>query len=516
MTDQMHSSRRHVLRLMLSSALAVICCDGQHLAAEPASRAGRPFSPERLRERARLLSTHEFQGPEGKLPEVLRDLTVEQYRDIHFRSDQALWADTGNFTAQFFHLGSYYTQPVRVFAVTNGIAKEQVYAPTLFDFGTTDLGPTPLPASLGFAGLRLHTTLNSSDYLDELIAFLGASYFRALGRGMRYGISARGLAIGTATSNNEEFPLFREFYLEKPVDNHSIVVHALLDSPSTSGTYTFTIRPGRDTIIDVNLTLFPRTSITTLGLAPMNSMFYFGPNDRATIDDFRAAVHDSEALAIWTGADEWLWRPVVNPSRLRISSFADHNPKGFGLIQRDREFSDYQDLDARYEKRPSLWVEPVGDWGPGAVMLIEIPTDRESNDNLVAFWRPTEPLAEHHEWQFTYRLHWCIEPPHASEAPPARVVATRIGRSSDPANTRFVIDFVGTSLPDSADGQVDAEVTTSRGEVRNVSTRFNDSIGGWRAAFDLVVAADELAELRCRLKVHDNPASEIWCYQWSV
>ena len=516
MTDQLHLSRRHVLRLMLSSGLAVMSCDGQRPWAEPATRSGHPFSIERLRERARLLSTHAFEAATTKLPDMLRELTVEQYREIRFRGDQALWADPGKFTAQFFHLGSYYTQPVRVFAVSGGNSQEVAYSPALFDFGNTDLGPKPLPETLGFAGLRIHTALNSADYLDELISFLGASYFRALGRGMRYGLSARDLAIGTATSDNEEFPIFREFYLEKPVDNHSIVIHALLDSPSTSGAYTFTIRPGRDTIVDVNMTLFPRNSISALGLAPLTSMFYFGPNDRANVDDFRSAVHDSEALAICTGADEWLWRPVVNPSRLRISSFVDHNPKGFGLVQRDREFADYQDLDAHYEKRPSVWVEPVGDWGPGAVMLIEIPTDRESNDNLVVFWRPAEPLAEHRECQFTYRLHWCVEPPHNTEAASARVLATRIGRGATPDNTRFVVDFAGTTLPDSGDAQIDAIVTTSRGALMNVATRFNDSIGGWRASFDLSVTDDQPAELRCYLKVRDSAVSETWCYQWTA
>ena len=515
MTDQTHFSRRHVLRLLLASGLAGFVSDRERPWADPATRQGRPFSVERLRERARLLAGHEFRAPESKLPDVLEDLGIEQYRQIRFRPDQALWAADGKFTTQFFHLGSYYDDPVRVFAVVEGNAAEVQYSPALFDFGETDLGPKPLPETLGYAGFRVHTALNSPDYLDELISFLGASYFRALGRGMRYGMSARGIAIGTATNDNEEFPLFREFYIEKPVDAHSIVIHALLDGPSVTGAYTFTIRPGADTIVDVNMTLFPRVTLTTAGLAPLTSMFFFAANDRVGVNDFRPAVHDSDGLMLLTGAGEWLWRPVVNPQRLRISSFVDHNPKGFGLMQRDRAFANYQDLDARYEMRPSVWVEPVGDWGPGSVMLIEIPTDSETNDNLVAFWRPEEPLIAKREWQFTYRLHWCADAPIGAEPRPAQVAATRVGRAEADAGTRFVIDYQGGRLPP-ADGQIEAVVWASRGVVQNTVTLFNDVSQGWRVSFDLSVTDDEPTELRCFLKVGDSAVSETWSYQWSA
>lgn len=517
MTDQLHFSRRHALRLMLASGLAVFCSDRERPWAEPATRAGHPFSVERLRERARILSSHEYRAPDTKLPAVLADMSVEQYRQIHFLPAQAMWAEQGKFTTQFFHLGSYYNHPVRVFAVVDGDASEIQYSPALFEYGDTDLGAKPLPETLGYAGFRLHTALNSPDYLDELISFLGASYFRALGRGMRYGMSARGIAVGTATNDNEEFPLFREFYVERPADSHSIVVHALLDGPSLTGAYTFTIRPGVDTIIDVNMTLFTRTTLTTVGLAPLTSMFFFAANDRVGVDDFRPAVHDSDGLMVLTGAGEWLWRPVVNPERLRVSSFVDHNPKGFGLMQRDRDFANYQDLEAHYERRPSVWVEPVGDWGAGAVMLIEIPTDRESNDNIVAFWRPEEALEQKREWQFTYRLHWCADAPSGVEPRPAQVVATRIGRSdTEDGGTHIVLDFLGGSLPNQADGQLDAIVSASRGAVLNVLTDFNEVSGGWRVSFDLSVTDEEPAELRCFLKVGDRAISETWSYQWSA
>ena len=508
-------SRRDLLRLALVGALGAACPGARRPLADPSLRPERAFSIEGLRERARLLAGRRYAEPERRLPAVLRDLTYDQYRDIRFRQDQALWADDGRFTAQFFHLGFYYDQPVRIHAVDNGQAQEIAYSPSLFAYGGNDFGKVQLPEDLGFAGFRIHTALNAPAYLDELIAFLGASYFRALGRGMRYGLSARGLAINTAGDDNEEFPSFREFYIERPADQHSLVIHALLDSPSVTGAYTFTIRPGDDTIVDVNMTLYPRTTITTVGLAPLTSMYLFAPNDRAGVDDFRSAVHDSDGLMLWTGAGEWLWRPVVNPERLRVSSFVDHNPKGFGLMQRDRDFANYQDLESRYERRPSAWVEPVGDWGPGAVMLVEIPTDKEINDNLVAFWRPREPLQAKREWQFTYRLHWCEDVPNA-ESRPAHVTATRIGQGEQAGTAKFVLDFAGPRLPTEVAAPVEAIISASRGAILNVVTPFIDALGGWRVFFEVSLTDDEPSELRCFLKLEDEAVSETWSYQWTA
>jgi glucan biosynthesis protein len=203
------------------------------------------------------------------------------------------------------------------------------------------------------------------------------------------------------------------------------VVHALLDSPSAAAAFRFTIHPGERTVFDTELALYPRAEIATVGIAPLTSMFLFDASERTRIDDYRTAVHDSNGLLLRTGKGEQIWRPLANPRELQISAFTDRGRRGFGLMQRSRALGDYQDLEARYENRLSLWVEPARDWGEGVVELVEIPTDREVNDNVVAFWRPHEPLKAKGEYIFNYRLHWCWSAP--SEPPLSEVIATRSG-----------------------------------------------------------------------------------------
>lgn len=484
--------------------------------AAPLLADGRPFTVERLRRRAAELARHPYQPPVDDLPEALGELGYDAYRDIRYRPPEALWLGETPFTAQFFHPGFYYRQPVRVFEVHDARAREIRYVPALFDFGRNRLGSSALEHVRGFAGFRIHYALNDANYLDELVAFLGASYFRALGKRMHYGLSARGLAIDTASPDGEEFPQFTEFYLERPADANSLVIHALLNSRRCTGAYTFTVRPGEVTVTDVELTLYVRERIELVGIAPLTSMFFFAANDRVGVDDYRAEVHDSDGLLIWNGADEWLWRPLVNPLRLRISAFVDRNPKGFGLMQRKRRYEDYLDPEARYELRPSAWVEPVGDWGAGAVTLVEIPTDREVNDNIVVFWKPESALDAGAEFHATYRLHWC------NDAPPprtlARVVDTRVGAGSAEDRRRFVIEFAGDSLP--AGNQVgapplQANVSTSRGQLHGVTTHFNAASGCWRTFFELTSEGDDPIELRCELMVGKQPVTEAWCYQWT-
>jgi glucans biosynthesis protein len=255
-----------------------------------------------------------------------------------------------------------------------------------------------VPDALGFAGFRVHAPINRPGEFDEFCVFLGASYFRAVGRGQSYGLSARGLAIGTGTPRPEEFPRFRTFWLERPQPRgNTLVIHALLDSHSTTGAFRFTVRPGDTTVMDVESIVFPRIAIQEIGVAPLTSMYYFSGRDHARPDavrpdDWRAAVHDSDGLGVATGRSERLWRPLINPAAVQFSAFMDANPRGFGLTQRKRAFNDFGDLQVLYGRRPSLWVEPIGDWGVGAVDLVEIPTNSEYHDNIVAFWRGTEPL----------------------------------------------------------------------------------------------------------------------------
>ncbi|MGH6899354.1 MAG: glucan biosynthesis protein [Geminicoccaceae bacterium] len=518
----MTASRRD----LLSGLIALLTAAGAPrflVAAEqaPGLRFGKPapFSPASVRDQARALAAEPFGALEQALPEVLAGLDYDQHRDIRFNRDMALWHGQGlDAEAQFFHLGGRFRAPVHIYEVADSVAREVLYTASLFDFGDNELA-LDLPEDLGFAGFRLHAPLNRPDLLDEIAVFLGASYFRAVGRNQRYGISARGVAIDTGLPKDEEFPAFRRFWLERPAPGADhLIVHALLDGPSLAGAFSFRIRPGKTTTMEVEATLFPREPIELLGIAPLTSMFLFGPNDRRGVDDFRSSVHDSDGLQIWSGSGEWLWRPLVNPQELRLALFNDTDPKGFGLMQRTRDFAGYQDLEARYDLRPSLWVEPSEPWGSGHVRLIEIPSPQEIYDNIVAFWVPKEPVEAGSEWRFTYRLHWGVAPP--TQADLGIVVATRIGMGGQTGEEsdlrKVVIDFAGGQLEDTpADAAVEATVTVGGGEVIGPIVRKNVVTGGWRAFFDLRPGGDGPVELRCVLRLADETLTETWVYQWT-
>jgi glucans biosynthesis protein len=347
---------------------------------------------------------------------------------------------------------------------------------------------------------------------DEFVVFQGATYFRGVGRGQSYGISARGLAIATGEPQGEEFPYFSKFWVERPASGQmDLVVHALMDSPSVTGAYRFTITPGESTVMDVTLTLFPRSPITAIGIAPLTSMFLFDQTNRRGYDDFRNAVHDSDGLQILNGAGELIWRPLANPRRLQMSAFVDENPRGFGLMQRKRDSDDFNDFTARYEDRPSLWVEPVGDWGRGSVVLVEIPTERETNDNIVAFWRPRTPIAAGQPYSASYRLYWGEDAPIGSTL--MRVAHTRTGASL--ASKRFfVVDF------DGADSDIPLEEVTvvssaSRGAITEPHLVRDDRSGVIRATFELDPENQPLTEIRLQLMAGGEPASETWLYRWT-
>lgn len=522
---QMALTRRGLVFLGIAAAAAQRTWPMEAMAAgdAPLLRVGdpQPFAPAAVRARARQLAAEPFVPHLSEVPGVIRDLTYDQYRDIRFRTDAAVWrGEQLPVEMQLFHLGHVYDEPVAINLVSEGMSRHVAFSPELFDYGP--LVPQPVPAEdVGFSGFRLHGPLNRDDYLDEYAVFQGASYFRAIGKGQAYGLSARGLAIGTAEPEGEEFPVFREFWIEKPRPGaNSVVVHALLDSPSATGAYRFTIRPGADTVIDVEATLYPRADIDKIGLAPLTSMFYFGPQDRAGIDDFRPAVHDSDGMLVWNGRGEWIWRPLVNPARLQISAFLDEHPQGFGLLQRSRKFDAYQDLEARYERRPSVWVEPIGDWGMGSVILIEIPTNSEVHDNIVAFWRPAEPIKAGEDQQITYRLYWCNEIP--TDQGVARVVGTRTGQvpadgSSTPPDDRLiVIDFAGGPLAGlSPEEAVVPDISASAGTVSPGTIQFNPETGGRRVAFGFDPAGTDEVDLRCALLKDGARISEVWVCRWA-
>jgi len=439
-------------------------------------------------------------------------LTYDQYRAIRFQKGASIWAHQDRtFTMDLFHPGFIYETPVNINLVVAGMARRVLFTSEKFDYGP-EIPVVPSSEEMsGYSGFRVRAPINRPDYLDEFLVFQGASYFRGVARDQIYGISARGLAVRTARREGEEFPVFTDFWVERPAEKASaLVIHAMLQSRSVVGAYTFNVTPGEETVIDVDATLVPRTDLTAYGIAPLTSMFLFDASGRSRFDDFRNAVHDSDGLQIVNGRGERIWRPLANPRVLQVSAFLDDNPRGFGLLQRKRNFADFEDWEARFERRPSLWVEPRGAWGAGHVELVEIPSDREIHDNIVAYWQPAKPLPAGVPAEFSYRLRYTAEP---LDGALARAVATRSGSALTSADQRsFVIDFVG-SEPPPPDVQITA--TTSTGRILDPRGSFVTATGAYRVSFELAPERADIVELRVLLTSQEQPWSETWLYRWS-
>jgi glucans biosynthesis protein len=472
------------------------------------------FGFDDVSERAAKQALSPYQASEHPPPAELKALTYDQYRDIRFRPDHALWrAESLPFEIMFFHLGKFQTQPVLVDEIMDGGVRYIPYDSAEFDYGKNKLSPKNW-GDLGFAGFRAHYPLNSAAYKDEVVVFLGMSYFRALGKGMRYGLSARGLAIDTVGGQGEEFPRFSEFWIVRPAPNAKLLtIYALLDSPRASGAYQFDVRPGDETVIDVRARLYLRAGVATLGIAPLTSMFDFAENQPHRTD-FRPEVHDSDGLLVANGGGEWLWRPLLNPKQTLTTSFSMSSLRGFGLMQRDRDFKSYEDDEARYELRPSAWVEPVGDWGAGRVELVQLSTPDETNDNIVAYWVPKAPPAEAQPLDFRYRLHW--QGAKMAHPPGAWVTQTRAGRGYQQLaddEQQFVVDFAGPSLDAlAADAGMKAVVTApANGEILESNAYRVDATGQWRMTVRVrQLDTKQPTELRGFLQSGTNVLSETW------
>lgn len=479
----------------------------------PAAPAGIPFPADHVRKLAESLAQGEYAAPSANVPEAFQKLSAEQYGDIRFRTDKAVWRpDKLDFEVQLLPMGWLYDKPVEIWLVDGGEARKLQADGTMFQFGKQIEQP-PAEAPFGFSGFRIHGPLNRSDQNDEYVVFQGASYFRAIGRQQTYGLSARGLALNTAQPSGEEVPAFRAIYIEKPKPGApEIIVHALLDSPSVAGAYRFTIQPGEATVMDVDATLFPRRPLAHVGLAPLTSMFLHGAANHRVNNDFRPGVHDSEGLAVLNGKGERIWRPLTNPKTLQISAFMDKNPKGFGLSQRDRKFSSFEDLDARYERRPTAWVEPKGGWGDGYVELIEIPTEVEIHDNIICYWKPAKALEPGVAHRFVYRLHWTENVPASWTG--AIVDKTFVGGMKKADTQLFVVDFEGPSVRDLRELPV-AQLGVSAGSVANLSVKKHPDINGVRVSFELNTSGTDVAELRLSLRSGDHLISETWLFRWT-
>lgn len=465
---------------------------------------------------AKELASRPQPKPAFVLPKALKDLTYDQTRDIRFNPERALWrADKLPYEIQFFHLGGFFDQPVRVHEIVGASVREITFDPGSFNYGANRLDPAQLQ-KLGFAGFRIHYPLNTPRYKDELAVFLGASYFRLLGKGQRYGASARGLALDTGERGGEEFPRFEQFWIEKPARNATqLVLYALLDSRRVTGAYRFVLKPGVETVAEVQSRLHFRETVGKVGIAPVTSMFMYGENQPGNGDGFRPEVHDSDGLSIASGSGEWIWRPLVNPKRLLTTSFALPGTRGFGLMQRDRAFASYEDLEARYDLRPSLWVEPMSSWGAGRVELVQIPTPDETNDNIVAYWVPAEAPKAGASLAYSYRLSALK---NSERRPPtAWAVQSRRGRGFQALPddvVKFHIDFEGPALAQLPPGtDIDADLALTNGARQLLVVHPNEVRGGWR----LVVQAkrtdkEKPMELRAHLRRGDQALSETWSY----
>ncbi len=458
------------------------------------------FSFAEVEKAARKLSRRPYQNPDAQVPGFLLGLNAEQWNKIRFDSGQRLWADVGPFSVDFFHPGFIYNRVVRINVVNQGKSEPLVFSPAMFDYGDEALAAKAAAADLNFAGFRLHFPLHGKDLSEEVASFLGASYYRALGRNSSYGLSARGLALNTALPDGEEFPYFREFWLEKPAPDASVMVlYALMDSPSLTGAFKFTLTPGTSTVMDVESVLFRRKGTPwprKIGIAPVSSMFLYSEMSNGSRGDYRPEVHNSDGLLYRTADNLWHWRPLTNPERLAVSSFPLENPRGFGLVQRDTDFDHYQDISARFERRGSLWVEPSKTWGPGRLELIEIPSKEDFHDNITVFWVPDASLltksggeegdSPRDSLRFDYRLYWMT--PGVTPHGLGRAVATRIFRSpKNNGRVVFIIDFEGEALKSlPADTGLSSIVETPvEFPALDKHLRKNPVTGGWRLQFSL-------------------------------
>jgi len=497
--------------LLLALAIGATGARAANTPAPDKPPAAYPFTFETLLADAKRRAAAPYTPQRNRLPAGLDKLSPEQYRSIRFNPDAGIWrAERLPFHLELLRAGYNMQTAVTVSTVENGEAHDVVATPAMFEMESA-LPVQWAKVSLPLSGFRVRSRINSSKIWDEFLVFQGASYFRAVAKNLLYGLSARGLAINTAEPSGEEFPAFTHFWIERPGAHASaIVIYALLESESATGAYRFTVQPGVETLTDVDLTLFPRTDIRVAGIAPLTSMFLFDETNRGRLDDYRPEVHDSDGLQIAAASGEQIFRPLANPIKLQVSTFATQQPKGFGLVQRSRQQIDFQDFDAQYERRPSAWVEPQGEWGPGSLELVEIPSGRESNDNIVAFWRPSQSLTPGHPAHFAYRIIWSAEP--ALPKSLGKTVATRSGASLDGKRRVFLLDFVGAG--EKVDG-LRLDLNASAGKISSATLMSNSALHGLRASFEVDPRDAELIELRLRIMRGDRPVTETWLYRWT-
>lgn len=495
-------------RLIRFSLLLLIGCWYSHQALA--------FDFNDVAKRAKALAQKPYKKPDDKLPPALQNLSAQKYREIRMKSEGVLWRSAQNaFEVELLHPGDVFTSPVTIHEVTAKGVQELNFDPSLYDYSNAGFDPRMLDkAKLGFSGLRIRYANGKNT--DDLLQFQGASYMRGRPRNQPYGALARGLAVDTALNSGEKFPQFVEFWIDRPSNtDRELSFYALLDSPDMTGAYRFVLRPGSETALDVKAQFYFRKAPEKVGIAPLTSMYFYGENQQRPTDDYRPEVHNSDGLAIHGGDGEWIWRPLSNSKRLLVTSFAQNNPGGFGLIQRDRQFSNYEDLHMRYDTKPNVWVEPKGKWGEGRIELVQIPSPSEWNDNVVAFWVPDSLPKGKDPLVYEYRLSWYKD---GRRPPTSWATQTRWGhayRSKADGNVGLIVDFEGPALK-SLDAGSPVEAATSadsNGKIASSRTYYNEATGGWRMELQVQrIDAAKPVEIRASLRKDNTMLSETWSY----
>lgn len=515
-----HSSFRNLTKIGLLCGIAL---SGPVLIPASASIERLEVTYDYVAKLAAARAAAAYKEPERELPKRLAELNYDQNRDIRFKPEQALWRSEGlPFHLHLFHRTSAVRESIAIREFSATHVQTLPFIRDFFDYGKLgNLGS--LRSSLGYSGFRLHYPINRPDVFDEVIVFHGASYFRALGAGQVYGLSARGLAVNSGVSGQvEEFPVFTDFWIGKPrAGANTLKLYALLDGKSVAGAYEFTVRPGRATVIDVRARLFAREAIALPGLAPLTSMFWFGKNEDRPAGDPRPQVHDSDGLFLQTADGAQIWRPLQNPSGILNTDLPATKPVRFGLIQRERAIAAYEDFEARYYERPSAWVEPTGDWGSGSIRLVELPAKNEYGDNIVAYWLPDQKPEVGKAYEFAFRLVWSLEQPGDGKL--ARVLSTRTGNlPGGGAGQLFWIDFAGEDLGQRTPPELAADINIGPGaKLRHQTLIRHPGIDGWRVALQVENANPSIegetakpVQLRVRLRDGYEPVSETWTYTW--
>ena len=466
---------------------------------------------------ARTMAAEGYLSTTPAQPRELRQLDYDQHRDIRWKDELTLWRREGlPFQVRFFHPGYIFDRAVEIYEVTGRTIERLRYSPDFFNFGRNTF-TARFPESVGYAGFRIHHPLNKPDVLDEVCVFLGSSYFRAIPKDLVYGLSARGLALDTAApKRSEEFPVFTKFWLRRPDRySRSMFFYGLLESRSVMGAYQFELLAGEETHLRVKAVLFFTRKSEHAGFAPLTSMYWYGENTSDTFGDFRPEVHDSDGLLLERSTGEWIWHPLSWSKQLQLNSFADEQPKGFGLLQRDRDFNHYQDLEALYHQRPSAWVQPVAGFGRGSVQLIQLHARNEFMDNVTAFWTPEKPPVLLQPVEIEYVIRWFSE---AADLPPlGRCVLTRVDDQDKDYYRHYFLEFAGGPLAELKPGitpQADVQSLTGAG-ISEIKVEWNDFNKQWRVSFVASTPENRKPqELICRLTNDGKPLTETWSYTW--